>query len=423
MATEINTGDDSLWLGIDLGTTSVKAVLINIEGDVIQSRSCETGAEVKSAVGNAGYEQDPYKILSTIQDVVLSVLSSKDLSCIRGIGITGQMHSVLMWKWSLKNYNCVEQLDKLDGRVDCSNLYTWQDQRCTPEFLETLPRPSSLYQPLSTGHGCATMFWLAQNQSSFFKDGQFTSCGTIMDFLIAILCGLDHPVTSDQLAASLGYFNKNHLSWDSVLYEDNDFPNYLLPKIVPAGTKIGHVTTSLKGWPSGVPVFVAMGDVQTAMFAALKYTSDAGLGEHVDNVSLMTRLQALAEQSKDRSSTLVVRPVFFGERHNTALQGHISGISSANFSNIGVVFRALCEGLVDHLHDMVPAQYLLSSGISRLLVSGSVSMKNSIVKQRLIDLYTVCSNLSVIIDNESANAVGSAVGAAQVIKNYTQENK
>ena len=59
--------------------------------------------------------------------------------------------------------------------------------------------------------------------------------------------------------------------------QNGDFPYHLLPHIIPAGKVVGH-TFEVFGLPMGVPVFVAMGDVQCAMQAMLSSPHDAGMG-------------------------------------------------------------------------------------------------------------------------------------------------
>lgn len=155
----------------------------------------------------------------------------------------------------------------------------------------------------------------------------------------------------------------------------------------------------------------------THIYISLKHAP--GLNDNCDTASLLRQLQQLADKTKDDPSSLAVRPVFFGERHDTNLCGHVTGIKAANFHSIGAIFRATCEGIIDHLQDMVPVKYLLGRNISRLLVSGSVPANNPIVMRRLVDLYTVDAGLSVVADDdESIHAVGSAVGAARVVKEY-----
>jgi sedoheptulokinase len=60
-----------------------------------------------------------------------------------------------------------------------SSVVTWQDQRCTQDFLRSLP-PSSPY-PVSTGYACATTIWLARNGKGYLD--KFDRAGNIMDYL------------------------------------------------------------------------------------------------------------------------------------------------------------------------------------------------------------------------------------------------
>ena len=56
----------------------------------------------------------------------------------------------------------------VDTTGGVSSLYTWQDGRCDPGFLASLPRPRS-HLGLSTGYGCATMFWLLRHRPEYLQ--------------------------------------------------------------------------------------------------------------------------------------------------------------------------------------------------------------------------------------------------------------
>lgn len=78
------------------------------------------------------------------------------------------MHGVLFWKndenekaWHLVEKDKSVRFDVNVERV--SALYTWQDNRCDPSFLATLPTPES-HVNISTGFGTATMFWMKTNK-------------------------------------------------------------------------------------------------------------------------------------------------------------------------------------------------------------------------------------------------------------------
>lgn len=46
---------------------------------------------------------------------------------------------------------------------DTSDLITWQDGRCSNDFLSSLPKPDS-HISVATGFGCATIFWFTKNR-------------------------------------------------------------------------------------------------------------------------------------------------------------------------------------------------------------------------------------------------------------------
>lgn len=78
------------------------------------------------------------------------------------------MHGVLFWKyeegrtaWDMIEKDKSIRYDVVSDRV--SSLYTWQDNRCDPNFLATLPKPQS-HLNVSTGYGTATIFWMMKNK-------------------------------------------------------------------------------------------------------------------------------------------------------------------------------------------------------------------------------------------------------------------
>lgn len=93
-----------------------------------------------------------------------------------------------------------------------SALYTWQDGRCTEEFLASLPKPES-HLRLSTGHGCATIFWLSRNKSELIE--LYDTAGTVQDLVVAMISGLQKPVMSAQNAAGWGYFDTETRTWNT----------------------------------------------------------------------------------------------------------------------------------------------------------------------------------------------------------------
>ena len=85
------------------------------------------------------------------------------------VAVCGQMHGVVCWRqgraWAR---NTRDQLVVDTCPAHVSSLYTWQDGRCDPGFLASLPCPSS-HLGLSTGYGCATIFWLLRHRPEYIR--------------------------------------------------------------------------------------------------------------------------------------------------------------------------------------------------------------------------------------------------------------
>lgn len=44
---------------------------------------------------------------------------------------------------------------------EVSNIYTWQDSRCSQDFILSLPVPKS-HLAIASGFGCATLLWFSK---------------------------------------------------------------------------------------------------------------------------------------------------------------------------------------------------------------------------------------------------------------------
>jgi len=82
------------------------------------------------------------------------------------------MHGVCMWK-----YEPISGRSGNESATTISNLVNWMDQRCDTQFLSALPCPTS-HLKLSSGHGCATLFWLQEHKPE--EIAKYDSAGTIM---------------------------------------------------------------------------------------------------------------------------------------------------------------------------------------------------------------------------------------------------
>ncbi|XP_035287602.1 sedoheptulokinase [Anguilla anguilla] len=462
----LSSSSDKYVLGMDLGTTSIKVVLVDTQSKkVTDSYTLPTKADSSNTVEHAK-EQDPERIIDTLNQCIAALPRDK-LRNVTKIGVSGQMHGVMFWKartgcsWGRRDAVHVF------WPRETSRLITWQDGRCSGGFLSLLPRPGS-HLSVATGFGCATIFWHVRHRSEFLAE--FTAAGTIHDYVVAMLCGLDKCLMSTQNAASWGYFNTSSHQWNLDILKDSGFPVHLLPDPVKSGCCAGLTCSEWHGIPSQTPVGVALGDFQCSVYSCMADRTSAvlnistsaqltfampdgfeppatpdpyspvsyfpyfdgtylavaaslnggnvmatfvemltawmkELGTDVDDDSaLYSRLikAALDQESSD----LKVSPTIFGERHNTGCLGQVCNISASNVS-AGHVTRALCRGIIDNLASMLPPEALLQSGVKQIMGSGSALSRNEVLRQEAVRAFP----LPVLFGKD----VDSAVGAAMIM--------
>ena len=202
-------------LGIDIGTSNIKAVLLQKSSlKLVGESSKSLGPHLTVPEKNA-HERDVLEIFTCL-DECLASLDSTLLQSVVSIGVCGQMHGCVLWRGG-KAFVSNDGTLKVDNPSSCSSLIAWQDGRCTSEFLLSLPKTNQSI-PLSTGYGCATLAWLKQFKPDLIE--QFDRAGTIMDLVVWALCAhrmedkTKDVVMSAQNANSWGYFDITKIEWE-----------------------------------------------------------------------------------------------------------------------------------------------------------------------------------------------------------------
>lgn len=359
------------------------------------------------------------------------------------------MHGVLLWTNQDGNPPWVKSIEgggrtryhALSAKV--SPLYTWQDKRCDRAFLQTLPTPES-HLSVHAGFGTATLFWLLKHKKAYLST--FNCSGTIQDFVVAMLCGLQKPVISTQNAASWGYFDCQSNQWNVKVLDDADFPVGVLPKVCENEEVAGDLSDSWFGVPIGTSMGVALGDLQCSVLSTLEQPDDAilnistsaqlcfvaknfkprnkpaispvehfpyfkneylavaaslnggnvlahfvsmlqqwtqGLGAPVEEHQIWNKLLDLPHQ---KPASLKINPALLGERHQPEATASVTKISPENLS-LGGVFRSICEGLVENIYKMMPRDVLVSGGVTRVIGSGGCLLKNRVLQEEFKRWY------------------------------------
>ncbi len=230
-------------IGIDLGTTTLSAVVLDAHGAVLESYTVETHAAIPDAPGI----QRAAEICRRAEAVAELLVQS--YPAVQGIGLCGQMHGIVY-------------VDAAGNAV--SDLYTWQNplgmqHRSGGEtWSEWASRVTGT--PLSTGYGLVTHSVLAD--AGTVPAGAVRFC-TIMDYLAMRLTGAAAPVMHPSNAASLGLFDPVRNAFRADAAARIGVPASFLPQVCAAG---GAVVGTFRG----VPVCAAIGDHQSSFLGAVR---------------------------------------------------------------------------------------------------------------------------------------------------------
>ena len=258
-------------IGIDIGTTSICAVLFDCEENRIIKSLTKTNNSF--IVSQKAYEriQDTEEIMKT----VYGLLDEIGTDGVGAIGFSGQMHGIV---YTDENGNAL------------SPLYTWQDERAamTAESGKTYAEEIGCY----SGYGLATDYYNEKN--GIVPENAKYIC-TVADYAVMQLCSLQKPVVHITNAASLGCFD----------VEKNEFKlnNPRLPEVTSEFKAVGYC--------KGIPMCVALGDNQASFIGSVSSEDDALI-----NVGTGAQISWLTDEIIN-SKTVELRP-FDGKKYLAA---------------------------------------------------------------------------------------------------------
>jgi xylulokinase len=250
-------------LGLDLGTSSAKAVVTDTGGRVLAQ--AVAGYAVTST--NPGYaESEPAEWWSAVTACAreaASKVASAAGTRPAAIGLSGQMHGLVM--------------ASADGRALRPALL-WADSRATGSlraYRHLGPQAlARLANPLAPGMTGPLLMWVAEHEPGTYRAARWALAPK--DWLRAHLTGEVHAEPSDASASLL--YDVPGDRWDLEVVGALGLDAALLAPLLPsAGAPAGHLTARAAdelGLPAGIPVAAGAGDT-----AAATLGSGIGLGE------------------------------------------------------------------------------------------------------------------------------------------------
>ena len=238
---------------IDLGTTSVRFILFNLNSEICYLQS----KQIKQFYPETGWvNEDPKEIWEATQEVIGLCVEKINIMHLLGIAICNQRESTMVW-------------DKATGEA-LSDLIVWQDRR-TADRCRILSKEIDLnILRIKTGlildpyFSATKLEWLLLNNPSF-KENENLAFGTLDSWIIFKLTG-EHLTDASNASRTL-LFNINDLKWDDELLNYFNIPKKILPRVLNNfGKGIFGYTTAQSVFNQKIPICSVFGDQQSALF-------------------------------------------------------------------------------------------------------------------------------------------------------------
>ena len=264
-----------LYIGIDLGTSACKLLLVDEKGCVRNTVS----KEYPLCFPHPGWsEQDPRDWWTACREGVPELLAGFDAREVRGMGVGGQMHGLVA-------------LDETDAVLRPAIL--WNDGRTAEETAwlnDTVGRPvlsARTGNIAFAGFTAPKLLWMKKHEPELFA-----RIGKIMlpkDYLVYCLTGVHATDYSD--ASGMLLLDVEHKCWSRDMLALCGISESQMPRLyesfAPVGTLLPETAAAL-GLPQGVTVCAGAGDNAAAAVGTGTVSTGAAHADSRCNISLGT---------------------------------------------------------------------------------------------------------------------------------------
>ena len=296
-----------LYIGVDLGTSAVKLLLMDEMGEIKKITSREYGLEFP----HPGWsQQNPYDWFTQSMDGLKELLADCDKSQVAGISFGGQMHGLVV-------------LDEKDEVIRPAIL--WNDGRTgkQTDYLNNVIGKEKLSKYTANiafaGFTAPKILWMKENEPENFA----RICKIMLpkDYLAYRLSGTFCTEYSD--ASGMLLLDVEHKCWSREMMEICGVTEEQLPKLYESWEPVGCLKPEIAeelGLPADVKVIAGAGDNAAAAVGT------ATVGDGGCNISLGT------------SGTLFISSQDFGVDENNAL--HSFAHADGNYHLMGCMLSA-----------------------------------------------------------------------------------
>jgi glycerol kinase len=300
-------------LSFDAGTTSVRAIVFDQEGQI----QAVAQKEIRQIFPKPGWvEQDPQEIWFTQMSVAVEALGRARIrpGDIAGIGITNQRETTIVW-------------DRKTGDA-VYNAIVWQDRR-TAEACDQLraaghdkvinERTGLLLDSYFSGTKIA---WILDNVPGVRARAEAGDLlfGTVDTWLIwKLTSGQNVHVTDPSNASRTLLYNIHTGRWDEQLLKLFRVPARLLPEVRTSSEVYSEVSTSLG--LQKVPIAGIAGDQQAALFGQMCVNRGQAKNTYGTGCFLLQNLGSKPITSRNR--LLISATCQIGKKREFALEGSV----------------------------------------------------------------------------------------------------
>ena len=245
-------------LALDQGTSSSRSIVFDAQGRILASAQ----QEIRQHFPQPGWvEHDPLELWATQRDTAVQALAQfkaqgHDLAQLRGIGITNQRETVVLWR--------------RDTGQPVARAIVWQDRRTEARCAQW--REQGLAPMISAKTGLVVdpyfsgskLQWLLEHVDgarAAAERGEL-AFGTVDCWLLWQLSGGRVHATDVSNASRTMLFNIHTQQWDDELLALFGIPRSMMPEVRPSSAHFGD-TTALGG---ELPIGGIAGDQQSALF-------------------------------------------------------------------------------------------------------------------------------------------------------------
>lgn len=430
-----------MYLGLDLGTSGLRGLLIDENG----SPCGEASAPFDATNPHPGWsEQDPALWTEACKNVIAALNRDHpaEMAALKGIGSAGHMHGATL-------------LDK--NGTPLRPCILWNDTRADKEARKLDATPG--FRALSgnivfPGFTAPKLLWVQKHEPEVFA--RIAKVLLPKDYLTYWLTGRYMSEMSD--AAGTSWLDTQNRRWSQELLENAAMRHDQMPQLVEGSDIVGEITTrrSLElGLPPRIPVvgggadnaaaacgvgalkegqgFASLGTSGVLLAARDRYAPDPATAVHTfchalpdtwyqmgvilsatDSLNwLATTLnkspQALAAvATSDRPSPTLFLPYLSGERtpyNDASARGAFLGLSRS--SDDAELAQAVLEGVAFALRDSLEALKSTGAQLNRLLAIGGGSNSENWVQ-------ILANTLNLPLDLPRKGDFGAALGAARL---------